>query len=197
MADLIVDMSMPQAVIVGATGLGGIAQEIRTVLATRKGSVPLDRDFGLSWDFVDMPQPMAMQQMVAEIGQQLERYVPRIRVVDISFSATADAACPTAGAFVSIHAPARGATPCRCARARRAQVSIHAPARGATRPRASGRPWREVSIHAPARGATSEGEPYDKGVRSFNPRAREGRDCLLLIVKNYVCLHTHFRQPSP
>ena len=28
----------------------------------------------------------AMQYMVAEIGQQLERYVPRIRVRDISFS---------------------------------------------------------------------------------------------------------------
>lgn len=68
---LTVDMAQRQRIQIGATGLAGLAQEIRMVLATRKGSVPLDRDFGLSWDHVD---------------KQLERYVPRIRVRDISFS---------------------------------------------------------------------------------------------------------------
>lgn len=85
MTRLVVDMSLPSTVVIGATGLVGLAQEIRTVLATRKGSVPLDRDFGLTWDHVDMPMNMATQSMIAEIGQQLERYVPRIRVTDISF----------------------------------------------------------------------------------------------------------------
>ena len=28
-----------------------IIQNVRTILATRKGDVPLDREFGLSWDF--------------------------------------------------------------------------------------------------------------------------------------------------
>lgn len=85
---LTVDMAQRQSIQIGATGLAGLAQEIRMVLATRKGSVPLDRDFGLSWDHVDRPMGEAMQYMVAEIGQQLERYVPRIRVRDISFPAT-------------------------------------------------------------------------------------------------------------
>ena len=83
---LTVDMAQRQGIQIGATGLAGLAQEIRMVLATRKGSVPLDRDFGLSWDHVDRPMGEAMQYMVAEIGQQLERYAPRIRVRDISFS---------------------------------------------------------------------------------------------------------------
>lgn len=83
---LTVDMARPAAVRIGATGLEGLAQEIRTVLATRLGSVPLDRDFGLSWDFVDRPMSEAMQLMVAEIGSRLERHVPRIRVRDIAFS---------------------------------------------------------------------------------------------------------------
>ena len=43
--ELTVDMSVPASVEIGATGLRGLAQEIRTALATRKGSVPLDRDF--------------------------------------------------------------------------------------------------------------------------------------------------------
>ncbi len=86
---LTVDMSRPAVVRVGARGLAGLEQEIRMTLATRKGAVPLDRNFGLSWDFVDMPLPEAMQRMVAEIGRQLEKYVPRIRVRDIAFSSDA------------------------------------------------------------------------------------------------------------
>lgn len=83
---LTVDMSKKPGIRIGAAGLAGLEQEIRTVLATRKGSVPLDRDFGLSWDFVDKPMTEAMPCMVAEIGQQLERFVPRIRVRDIAFA---------------------------------------------------------------------------------------------------------------
>ena len=55
--ELTVDMSVPASVEIGATGLRGLAQEIRTALATRKGSVPLDRDFGLSWELIDLPPP--------------------------------------------------------------------------------------------------------------------------------------------
>ena len=82
---LTISMSKPVGVKIGATGLSQLEQEIRTVLATRKGSVPLDRDFGLSWDYVDLPLTEAMPYMVAEIGQQLEKYVPRIKVRDIVF----------------------------------------------------------------------------------------------------------------
>ena len=86
--EVTVDMAQPAGIAIGATGLAGLAQEIRTVLATRKGSVPLDRAFGLTWDYVDSPLNRAMPYMVAEIGQQLEKYVPRIRVKDISFSSS-------------------------------------------------------------------------------------------------------------
>ena len=55
---------------------------------------------------------------------------------------------------VSIHAPARGATPCTPPRIRTAPVSIHAPARGATPDQSQDGQAKSVSIHAPARGAT-------------------------------------------
>ena len=90
--DLTVDMSVPASVEIGATGLKGLAQEIRTVLATRKGSVPLDRDFGLSWDVIDLPLPEVRPLLVAEIGQSLERYVPRIRVRSVTFKTDTDSA---------------------------------------------------------------------------------------------------------
>lgn len=83
---LTVNMAEKKGVKIGATGIEQLEQEIRTVLATRKGSVPLDRDFGLSWDFIDLPITEAMQRMIAEIATQLEKYVPRIIVRDIAFA---------------------------------------------------------------------------------------------------------------
>ena len=56
--------------------------------------------------------------------------------------------------WVSIHAPARGATPQPMRNEGANHVSIHAPARGATLPRPFPGAGECVSIHAPARGAT-------------------------------------------
>mgnify|MGYP001300196289 CR=1 FL=1 len=56
--------------------------------------------------------------------------------------------------FVSIHAPARGATMIVRVGQLLGNVSIHAPARGATWMRSTSSPTSWVSIHAPARGAT-------------------------------------------
>lgn len=81
-----VDMSKKAGLVIGETGLAAIAQEIRVLLATRKGSLPLDRDFGVSWEFIDKPLTEAMPYMISEIASQLEKYVPRIRVKDISFT---------------------------------------------------------------------------------------------------------------
>lgn len=80
-----VDMRRKQGIRVGATGIDGLEQEIRMLLSTRKGSVPLDRNFGLTWDYVDLPMPEAMPYMISEIAGQLEKYVPRIKVRDIVF----------------------------------------------------------------------------------------------------------------
>ena len=80
-----VDMRRKKGIRISATGLDGLEQEIRMLLATRKGSVPLDRDYGLTWEYVDLPMPEAMPYMIAEIASQLERYVPRIKVRDIMF----------------------------------------------------------------------------------------------------------------
>lgn len=80
-----VDMRRKKGVRIGAAGLDGLEQEIRLLLSTRKGSVPLDRDYGVSWDYVDLPLPEAMPYMISEIAGQLEKYVPRIKVRDIVF----------------------------------------------------------------------------------------------------------------
>lgn len=92
--ELTVDMSVPASVEIGATGLRGLAQEIRTALATRKGSVPLDRDFGLSWELIDLPLPESRPAARRGDWRGLERCVPRIKVKSVTFR---DGIRPAAG----------------------------------------------------------------------------------------------------
>lgn len=62
-----------------------IVQNINTILSTPKGTVPLDRDFGIDWSFVDSPQPAAQMMLRQEIVSALKKYEPRVVVLSISF----------------------------------------------------------------------------------------------------------------
>jgi phage baseplate assembly protein W len=69
-----------------------VLQNIRTILSTRKGSVPLDRDFGVSWAHIDKPFQVAKTLQIAEIHEAIEKYEPRAKVLDVIFNQdTADA----------------------------------------------------------------------------------------------------------
>ena len=70
----------------------GIIQNVRTIIATRKGSVPLDRDFGLGWGFVDQPIATSQAILSAEIVRQVRAYEPRARVIRVIFDPTSNAA---------------------------------------------------------------------------------------------------------
>lgn len=67
-----------------------ILQNVRTILATEKFSVPLDRDFGIDASIVDKPLPVAKAKMASEIVTALKRYEPRATVTNISWSGTDD-----------------------------------------------------------------------------------------------------------
>jgi len=61
-----------------------ILQNVRTIIGTRKGTVPLDRDFGLDWSFVDKPINVAQALVSAEVAKQVRKYEPRARIISIS-----------------------------------------------------------------------------------------------------------------
>ncbi len=67
---------------------------------------------------------------------------------------------------ISIHAPARGATPITGSLPTVRPISIHAPARGATLSRRLWYRTHRISIHAPARGATTK-EPSELHALQF------------------------------
>lgn len=65
-----------------------ILQNVRTILATRKGSVPLDRDLGITWEHLDKPYPVARSLMTAAVIEAVETYEPRVRVESVEFEGT-------------------------------------------------------------------------------------------------------------
>lgn len=62
-----------------------IYQNIKTILATRKGTVPLDRNFGLDWSFVDQPIAIAQAILSTEVINQVKKYEPRAKVIRVGF----------------------------------------------------------------------------------------------------------------
>lgn len=72
--------------------VNAVLQNIALILATPMGTVPLYRDFGLDWSFLDKPAPVAKVLMVAPVREAIERWEPRATVLDVSF--TEDSAQP-------------------------------------------------------------------------------------------------------
>ena len=101
-----------------------------------------------------------------------------------AWGATGNTAAHLAVALVSIHAPAWGATWLSVHADQFDEVSIHAPAWGATSDNPTLDDFYHVSIHAPAWGATTAPVSRHRPGDGFNPRARVGRDLLLISARN-------------
>jgi len=69
--------AMPTNIIFGATGVLAVIQNVRTILTTRKGTQPLDRDFGISFDFLDSPALLTRAKAEQECFLALRKYEPR------------------------------------------------------------------------------------------------------------------------
>jgi hypothetical protein len=85
-----IDLVQPQAIEIGATGASEIYQNVRTILLTRKGTVPLDRQFGLDADILDAPTARAQALLSAAIAEAVDTYEPRARVESVEFTGGMD-----------------------------------------------------------------------------------------------------------
>lgn len=63
-----------------------ILQNVRTILSTQKGTIPLDREFGLDSTVIDLPVALARAKLTNEIFQAIKRYEPRVKVDSITFT---------------------------------------------------------------------------------------------------------------
>ncbi|MBK5073219.1 GPW/gp25 family protein [Budviciaceae bacterium CWB-B4] len=70
---------------IGATGLVEIAQNIRVIISTVRGSVFLDRSFGIDGNVTDKSHPKAIVAFRNDVMDQIERYEPRVDVLSVDF----------------------------------------------------------------------------------------------------------------
>jgi len=79
--------NLPANVAFGLSGVPEIMQNVRTILKTRRGTVPLDRDFGISQEFLDSPINVTRAKAEQEIFLQLKKYEPRAILKQIIWDA--------------------------------------------------------------------------------------------------------------
>jgi phage baseplate assembly protein W len=62
-----------------------VVQNVRTIVATMVGTVPLDRDFGFSWEAVDRPLPVAQMLVKSAVYEAVQKYEPRAVIDGITW----------------------------------------------------------------------------------------------------------------
>ena len=63
-----------------------ILQNVRMIIGTVKGTVPLDREFGISAEILDAPINQ-QSRLIGEIAEAIEKFEPRARLRNIHFNA--------------------------------------------------------------------------------------------------------------
>lgn len=62
-----------------------VLQNVSIILRTRKGTVPMYRDFGIPHTFLDKPIPLVAPILYAEIYEAIQKYEPRAKVKRVDF----------------------------------------------------------------------------------------------------------------
>lgn len=68
-----------------ATGIEEILQNITVILTTPKGSVTLDRSFGIDMSFLDLPLEISENICTTQIIEAIQDYEPRVEVTKVSY----------------------------------------------------------------------------------------------------------------
>ena len=64
-------------------------RKLALLYSTREGTMPLDREFGLNMDFVDMPPEAAKSLYTAEVTEKVAKFIPTVRVQEVAWGAGA------------------------------------------------------------------------------------------------------------
>lgn len=70
--------------------LSEVTQNLRTIITTPKGSVPMFRDFGLDGGIVDLPVNSALAKIQSDIIMAVKKFEPRVKLTAINFEGDND-----------------------------------------------------------------------------------------------------------
>lgn len=91
MSEYTVDMTKPSTINFSpATEAEEIEQNIRTILSTPLGSVPMARDIGVDYSALDEPPDIAEARMTSAAVTAINEQEPRVQVTEVTFSASAE-----------------------------------------------------------------------------------------------------------
>ena len=62
-----------------------ILQNVRTIINPLKKTVPMDREFGINGEIIDLPIAAAQAKITGEIVAAVSKYEPRAKVVSVSY----------------------------------------------------------------------------------------------------------------
>jgi len=77
--------SLPTEMVFGAKDVFDVIQNVRTILTTPKGTQPLDRDFGISLEFLDSPVLTVRARAEQECFMAIRKYEPRAVLKEIKW----------------------------------------------------------------------------------------------------------------
>ena len=69
--------SFPSSIVFGTTEILEVMQNVRMIITTPKGTQPLDREFGISPDFLDSPVLATRAKAEQECFLAIRKYEPR------------------------------------------------------------------------------------------------------------------------
>lgn len=85
-----IDIDLSGAIeLIPSSEAADIVQNVKTLLLTTKGTVPLDRELGLSAEIIDKPLNIAQAQFIREAAGAIRKYEPRARLKEAVFSGAA------------------------------------------------------------------------------------------------------------
>ncbi len=61
-------------------------KQLNNLLSTRKGTIPINRDFGIDWNVLSQPLDEAESSFVVELMEQIEAYIPELKASEIEFA---------------------------------------------------------------------------------------------------------------
>lgn len=62
-----------------------VMQNVKTILTTPKGTVPMFREFGMDTVLLDAPMPVAQAKYTAKIIETVKKYEPRAAVTKVIY----------------------------------------------------------------------------------------------------------------
>ena len=84
---MIIDVTaeLKDIIFIPASEYEEILQNVRTIITTMKKTVPMDREFGIDGELIDLPIAAAQAKLTGAIVAAVAKYEPRAQVVSVDY----------------------------------------------------------------------------------------------------------------